>query len=80
MKTAPTVSPEGHVVLLYEGGNTCGDKDGSKYSAKIHIICNRVMVCAYSMCYKCVCMHVCMCMWLCVSVLISVFHRVLQCL
>jgi len=67
MKTAPTVSPEGHVILLYTDGSPCEKKNDTKYSAKVHLICNRVMVCAV-----CVCVHVCVracvhgCVFVCV--------------
>ena len=59
MKTAPTVSPEGHVILMYTDGSPCGDKGDSKYSAKVHLICNRAIL------MVCVCVHACMrlCVW-----------------
>ena len=70
MKTAPTVSPEGHVMLLYTDGSPCEDKSGSKYSAKVHLICNRVMVWAVPICGCCYCgcahAHMCTCVCLCV--------------
>ena len=54
MKKAPEISSEGHVMLYYEDGSLCGDKkNGTKYSAKIHLICANVQVsicCMLTMC------------------------------
>ena len=62
MKTAPTVSPEGHVILMYTDGSPCGDKGDSKYSAKVHLICNRAIL------------MVCVCMRACVHAFVRVVH------
>ena len=80
MKKAPQISSEGHVMLYYEGGSQCGDeKDGVKYSAKIHLICSNVPYVSinYSYCacvrvHACVrvCVYVCLCVYVCVSVCI----------
>jgi len=72
MKTAPTVSPEGHVILLYTDGSPCGDKSGPKYSAKVHLICDRVMVWAVPICGCCYCGCSCMCVCICVCVFVCV--------
>ena len=58
MKKAPQISSEGHVMLYYEGGSPCGDeKDGAKYSAKIHLICSDV---PYVSIYVYLCVYVCL--------------------
>ena len=68
MKKAPQISSEGHVMLYYEDGSLCGDKkNGTKYSAKIHLICASVQVSIchvyvdYAACTLCVCVCVCGC-------------------
>ena len=63
MKKVPQISSEGHVMLYYEGGSPCGDeKDGAKYSAKIHLICSNVPYVSIYVCIRvCVCVCVCVC-------------------
>ena len=87
MKKAPQLSPEGHVMLYYEDGSLCGDeKDGVKYSAKVHLICStgpHVCNCVYMCACVCVraCVRVCVCVRVraCVCVCAHVFVCVYTC-